>query len=302
LGVIIIHPAGGHAPIKECKRRKIKCDRAQPCGPCTRRNEQAKCQWHIVEPIEKYVTRAEYDELKARVAQLEQSINLFRAPPTENVPQYYPMSMSTGIPAGPPTNVSSYNPPTHAQQPTGMGYQMMPPTFIQAPQPPQHRYTGPDSPRTAVSPRHMQPQNPGSMQQQSPSSSPVIQTTHGGGGAGGGGAGGGGGGAPSPSRNPKSPQSASAKNSPLSLASITSPYNTTDTQSKNYQRRRTLGERLRLVTPHEDPAVRFNGARRWRGHQRRARKNSWSGARRIRVCHSKYSLGSPGGIVILLPS
>ncbi|KXN84692.1 hypothetical protein AN958_12211, partial [Leucoagaricus sp. SymC.cos] len=50
----------------ECKRRKIKCDRSQPCAPCTRRGEQAKCQWHVVEPIEKYVTRAEYDELKAR--------------------------------------------------------------------------------------------------------------------------------------------------------------------------------------------------------------------------------------------
>ncbi|PCH37929.1 hypothetical protein WOLCODRAFT_142321 [Wolfiporia cocos MD-104 SS10] len=55
----------------ECKRRKIKCDRAQPCGPCVRRGEHSKCQWHIIEPMEKYVTRAEYDELKARVSELE---------------------------------------------------------------------------------------------------------------------------------------------------------------------------------------------------------------------------------------
>ncbi|RPD66540.1 hypothetical protein L226DRAFT_519886 [Lentinus tigrinus ALCF2SS1-7] len=55
----------------ECKRRKIKCDRANPCGPCVRRGEQTKCQWHIIEPLEKYVSRAEFDELKARVDQLE---------------------------------------------------------------------------------------------------------------------------------------------------------------------------------------------------------------------------------------
>ncbi|KAI0748442.1 hypothetical protein C8Q80DRAFT_1120889 [Daedaleopsis nitida] len=55
----------------ECKRRKIKCDRANPCGPCVRRGEQAKCQWHIIEPMEKYVTRAEFDELRSRVHDLE---------------------------------------------------------------------------------------------------------------------------------------------------------------------------------------------------------------------------------------
>ncbi|KAI0723849.1 hypothetical protein C8T65DRAFT_691696 [Cerioporus squamosus] len=55
----------------ECKRRKIKCDRANPCGPCVRRGEQSKCQWHIIEPLEKYVSRAEFDELKTRVEQLE---------------------------------------------------------------------------------------------------------------------------------------------------------------------------------------------------------------------------------------
>lgn len=65
---------------QECKRRKIKCDRwaditmtaaritdadwqpprfishlthnrSQPCTPCTRRGEEAGCQWHIVEPV-----------------------------------------------------------------------------------------------------------------------------------------------------------------------------------------------------------------------------------------------------------
>ncbi|KAI0271920.1 hypothetical protein BGY98DRAFT_184790 [Russula aff. rugulosa BPL654] len=55
----------------ECKRRKIKCDRAHPCTPCIRRGDQNKCQWHVIEPVDKYVSRAEYDELKARVDHLE---------------------------------------------------------------------------------------------------------------------------------------------------------------------------------------------------------------------------------------
>ncbi|KAH9173989.1 hypothetical protein EDB89DRAFT_647481 [Lactarius sanguifluus] len=55
----------------ECKRRKIKCDRAHPCTPCIRRGDQNKCQWHVIEPVDKYVSRAEYDELKIRVDRLE---------------------------------------------------------------------------------------------------------------------------------------------------------------------------------------------------------------------------------------
>jgi Fungal Zn(2)-Cys(6) binuclear cluster domain len=35
----------------ECKRRKIKCDRVQPCAPCKKRGEGDKCQWHILEPV-----------------------------------------------------------------------------------------------------------------------------------------------------------------------------------------------------------------------------------------------------------
>ena len=218
-------------------------------------------------------------------------LNSYRPPPPPgNVPQYYQMSMGAGMPGGQPASVSSYNPPAHPPQQPGIGYQMMgPASYIQTPQPPHHRYPGPDSPRTAASPRHMQPptgpmqqQQQQGQQQQSPTTSPVIQTPHAHGGN-----------APSPSRNPKSPQS--AKNSPLSLASITTPFNTAETQSKNYQRRRILGERLRLVT-REDPVVRCSGARRWRRHQRRARKNLWLGDRRIRACRFRYSLG---GIVML---
>lgn len=89
---------------------------------------------------------------------------------------------------------------------------------------------------------------------------------------------GGGGGVTSPihSANPKSPQSANAKNSPLSLASITTPY--TELQSKNYraQSLMSLGERLRLaILAREDPADHILGVPLWR-RQPRAHKNLWS--------------------------
>ncbi|EJD07211.1 uncharacterized protein FOMMEDRAFT_15938 [Fomitiporia mediterranea MF3/22] len=56
----------------ECKRRKIKCDRTHPCGPCSRRSEPDKCQWHVIEPVDKYVTRSEWDDLYARYRLLEE--------------------------------------------------------------------------------------------------------------------------------------------------------------------------------------------------------------------------------------
>lgn len=34
----------------ECKRRKIRCDRVQPCAPCKKRGEGDNCRWHILEP------------------------------------------------------------------------------------------------------------------------------------------------------------------------------------------------------------------------------------------------------------
>ncbi|KAK0207788.1 hypothetical protein IW262DRAFT_1418107 [Armillaria fumosa] len=55
----------------ECKRRKIRCNRMQPCAPCTRRGEQSKCVWNVIEPPEKYLTLAEHNELNARVDHLE---------------------------------------------------------------------------------------------------------------------------------------------------------------------------------------------------------------------------------------
>ncbi|TFK90291.1 hypothetical protein K466DRAFT_583881 [Polyporus arcularius HHB13444] len=89
----------------ECKRRKIKCDRANPCGPCVRRGEQSKCQWHIIEPLEKYVSRAEFDEMKTRVEQLE-ALVLRGGPstssPTAPISRRASMSAMMPMTSGPP--------------------------------------------------------------------------------------------------------------------------------------------------------------------------------------------------------
>ncbi|KAG8214962.1 hypothetical protein J3R82DRAFT_8355 [Butyriboletus roseoflavus] len=108
---------------------------AQPCGPCTRRGEQSKCQWRTLEPVyvklgihfnpwhsypgprDKYVTRAEYDELKsrsraeynelkARLDHLETMVShIFSAAPgAVNVPLYSMSSDMSGAP--PPENIS----------------------------------------------------------------------------------------------------------------------------------------------------------------------------------------------------
>ncbi|KAF8600482.1 hypothetical protein BDV93DRAFT_262948 [Ceratobasidium sp. AG-I] len=55
----------------ECKRRKIKCDRQHPCGPCVRRTEADKCHWNVVEPADKYVLRTEWEALQHRVEALD---------------------------------------------------------------------------------------------------------------------------------------------------------------------------------------------------------------------------------------
>ncbi|KAJ7595216.1 hypothetical protein C8J56DRAFT_921877 [Mycena floridula] len=102
----------------ECKRRKIKCDRNQPCAPCSRRGEQSKCVWSNVETADKYVSRVEYDELKARVDHLEALVERLTStpPPLSSNPAglYGPYG-----PAQPPVyhpmlvpNYAGYQPPS----------------------------------------------------------------------------------------------------------------------------------------------------------------------------------------------
>lgn len=240
---------------------------------------------------EKYVTRSEYDELKARFDTLEGTVNsLLRAGSTVGpastgsvpmAPPYYQMNpMAPAVP--------SYNPPPHPpQQQPGSLYGMMSSSpYMQ----PTSRYPGPESPRTATSPRHMHP--PMQQSQQSPSTSPTIAHPH------------------SPTRNPKSPTSATGpRQSPLTLASLTSPpfsqlHATThvppsaeqaQSQSKNCHGAQ-MCERLRLAdtarshnnsnTPHTPSS----GGAQWRAR----RGAPWSITTRTRGGTAMRRWGAPG--------
>ena len=144
---------------------------------------------------------------------------------------------------------------------------MMPPTSYThqvEPLHPAQRYMKPDS---AQSPRHSH--HPASLTSMPPPSSPVIQTH------------------PTSlgrvrgSSEMKSPSSATGRqqqHSPLSLASITSPYNS-ESQPKNYHAQTlTLGECLRRGPPQElhqareDPATLFGGIRLIYRHRHRPRR------------------------------
>ncbi|KAH6910503.1 hypothetical protein BKA70DRAFT_86478 [Coprinopsis sp. MPI-PUGE-AT-0042] len=117
----------------ECKRRKIKCNRAHPCDQCTRRNEQGKCLWKIIEPAEKYVTRAEYNELKERFEQLSHLVHTMARsalppgsflpamapppigpPPVHETHQYQGQSYGAMQPAPPPEYSPHLNGPSPA--------------------------------------------------------------------------------------------------------------------------------------------------------------------------------------------
>ncbi|KAH9931698.1 uncharacterized protein BXZ73DRAFT_101608 [Epithele typhae] len=92
----------------ECKRRKIKCDRANPCGPCVRRGEQSKCKWHIIEPMEKYVTRAEFDELMARFLGLEALV--LRGAHSGHPPPHLASGSGSASASSPPNHVRHASP------------------------------------------------------------------------------------------------------------------------------------------------------------------------------------------------
>lgn len=221
----------------ECKRRKIKCDRSQPCAPCTRRGEQSRCQWHIVEPTEKYVTRSEFDELKARYDELFEQVQRLQA--AMPLPPYYHMGIppvASGAPAEAVPSFSGTGP---------LAYQPMIPAS-QA----YHLNAQSQGPRRFIKPDETQAP---SRHHQSATATSPAQT-------------------PSSARPPhsdKSPISAAAKTSPFSLASITSPFHP-DPQSKNCRAQTLmLGQRLRPGSQDlEDPAAPSEMNPQHRLHQR----------------------------------
>jgi len=241
----------------ECKRRKIKCDRSQPCTPCTRRGEEAGCQWHIVEPVEKYVTKAEFDELKSRYEQLEAFVRRYvqvgtPAATVATVP-YYQMGVQQGISGIMGDPVSSYAPGASSSIAYSSGM-MVPPaqaTYQQhgdASQSTSTRFIKPEGAQSPMRHTHPPPMGLIAPGTSSPTMSTAIQS-------------------PSQSRHrvvveSSSPTTIAAKTSPLSLASITSPYHPDQSQSQSYNQSKNyhaqtliLGERLRPET--EDPTIFF---------------------------------------------
>ncbi|KAH9479948.1 hypothetical protein JR316_0008545 [Psilocybe cubensis] len=246
----------------ECKRRKIKCDRTQPCAPCTRRGEEAGCQWHIVEPVEKYATKAEFDELKARFEQLAAFVQRLMPPPGGQ--PFFPLGVQAAMPGVAGEAVQLFNSPATSNP---MGY----PTLMPPPQPPQQQQTYSQHMETSslASSRYVKPegaQSPTRHQQHQSVSGPVPSAGSASSGL-----------HSNPPSHPRhraetSPSTAAAtlKSSPLSLSVITSPFNrpeptssasssqptATEIQSKNFHAQTLmLGERLRPGS--EDPVIFF---------------------------------------------
>ncbi|KAG1901834.1 uncharacterized protein F5891DRAFT_233052 [Suillus fuscotomentosus] len=273
----------------ECKRRKIKCDRAQPCGPCTRRGEQSKCQWRTLEPVDKYVTRteyeelknrskAEYDELKSRLDHLESVVARLFPPPAgpANVPMYSIPADISG--ASSSDNVTSYH---SAHSSAGQAlYVASSSSFTQDPGKSQS-YAGSSSPHIAGSGISHGPSIPSS----SSNTQSVAQSA-----------------GPSHLRHPSDAKSPTiVRQSPLSLASITSPYNA-DTQPKNFhaQTFRILGERLRPVRKSwKGPVELLCGIlKRWNMLRCPAQQAlQW----KARQCHQGHTIYRHRDVMVILP-
>ncbi|KAG1719932.1 hypothetical protein EDB19DRAFT_1918380 [Suillus lakei] len=205
---------------------------AEQQGPAKkkRRRQALSCN----EPVDKYVSRAEYEELKARskaeydelkgrLDHLESVVSRLFPPPggPANVSMY---SIPTDISGASSDNVTSYH---SAHSSAGQALYVPPSSsFTQDPAKSQS-YAGSSSPHIAGSGMSHGPSISSSSNTQSVSQSAgPSHLRH--------------------SSDAKSPTI--VRQSPLSLASITSPYNA-DTQPKNFhaQTLRLLGERLRPV-------------------------------------------------------
>ncbi|GAA5825624.1 hypothetical protein JCM11251_000314 [Rhodosporidiobolus azoricus] len=54
-----------------CRKRKLRCNRADPCDQCTAKGEAHLCNWEGAEPLYKVRNEADTEELKNQVARLE---------------------------------------------------------------------------------------------------------------------------------------------------------------------------------------------------------------------------------------
>ncbi|GAA6027501.1 hypothetical protein JCM8097_007893 [Rhodosporidiobolus ruineniae] len=56
---------------KACRKRKLRCNRADPCDQCTAKGEAHLCDWEGAEPLYKVRNEADTEELRNQVARLE---------------------------------------------------------------------------------------------------------------------------------------------------------------------------------------------------------------------------------------
>jgi len=202
---------------------------------------------------EKYVTKAEFDELKARYEQLEAFVRRYlpiTTASTTNAP-YYQVGVQQGVSGIIHDPHQSYTPANSSSMVYPSSMMAPPPTppqatfqhieTPQAPLPPSNRYMKPEGAQSPTRHGHSS-----SMGLVGPSSSPIMPTLQ----------------SPSLARHrvladsSSASTTAGAKTSPLSLASITSPYHPDLPQSfpKNYNAQTLiLGERLRPGS--EDPTI-----------------------------------------------
>jgi hypothetical protein len=222
-------------------------------------------------------SRAEYDELKARLEQLENMVARIFPPPggPANVPMY---SIPTDISgASSSDNVTSYH-PAHSSAAQTL-YVNPSSSFTQDPAKSQS-YVGSSSPHIAGSGIGHGPSISSSSNTQS-----VSQSA-----------------GPSHLRHPSDAKSPTiVRQSPLSLASITSPYNA-DAQPKNFhaQTFRILGERLRPVLKSwKDPVELLCGIpNRWNMLRCPAQQAlQWKG----RQCHQGHTIYRHRGVTVILP-
>ncbi|BGP39792.1 hypothetical protein JCM10450v2_003763 [Rhodotorula kratochvilovae] len=55
----------------QCRKKKLRCNRADPCAPCVARGEGHLCSWEGAEPLYKARDEADNQELRDQVARLE---------------------------------------------------------------------------------------------------------------------------------------------------------------------------------------------------------------------------------------
>ncbi|BGP15917.1 hypothetical protein JCM10213_003654 [Rhodosporidiobolus nylandii] len=69
-----------------CRRRKLRCNRADPCDQCTAKGEAHLCDWEGAEPLYKVRNEADAEELRNQVARLESLVRYLTSQRREDDP------------------------------------------------------------------------------------------------------------------------------------------------------------------------------------------------------------------------